>query len=627
MIKRRDGSEKDIPSSVNEALLAAAERLPSQAGVYLFRGRKSEVLYVGKAKNLRARVRQYVSLTDERFMVPYLMRAAVTVEVVATDTEKEALLLENTLIKKHRPKYNTQLRDDKAFLHLRLDVKGPWPRWLLVRRIQDDGARYFGPYTSASRARQTLQVLQRHFPLRTCTDAVLNSRTRPCILHQMHRCVAPCVGLATADDYGQLAEESMMFLQGRTRPLIQRLQLRMVAAADAERFEDAARHRDLIRSVEASLERQKVVDVRGGDRDIWGVFRAGSRGAVAIVPVRDGLMLEPIVAAVGGLVGEDDDVLSSLLNDAYPAGADLPDEILLPSLPSDAAALEEVLSERRGRRVALRTPVRGDKARLVELAAENARLRFARDHDEAEQRQRALAELARIVEMPNPPHRIECFDNSHTQGDQPVAAMSVFLDGQPARAEYRRYRIKTAKGGDDYGGMREILERRIVRAEREGTLPDLLIVDGGRGQLNVAVAVLHDLGKSTLPVIGIVKPRTEHRKGERDATDKIVHPNYKDPIALAAHEPALRLVQYLRDEVHKHAVGYHRQVRGREQLISLLEAIPGVGKTRRVALIKHLGSARAVLEADVATLAEVPGIGDALATAIYAELHAPQPEA
>jgi excinuclease ABC subunit C len=608
---------------VNEALLAQAERLPTCAGVYLFRGRKGEVLYVGKAKNLRSRVRQYVALTDERFMVPYLVRSAVTVEVVATDTEKEALLLENTLIKKHRPRYNTQLRDDKAFLHLRLDTTGPWPRWQLVRRIKEDGARYFGPYTAASRARQTLQVLQRHFPLRTCADSVLVSRKRPCILFQMRRCVAPCVGYTTVEEYDKILEESVMFLQGRSRPLIERLQVRMSEAAESERFEDAARHRDLIRSVEASLERQKVIDVKLGDRDVWGIHRAGSRGAIAILPVRDGLMLEPIVVLSNSLVGEDEEVISSLVNDAYPGGSDLPDEILLPVLPSDADALEDVLSERRGRKVALRTPLRGDKARLMELAEENARLRFVREHDEGERRARALEDLARVLELPRPPQRMECFDNSHIQGAQPVAAMSVFIDGKPVRSEYRRYRIKEAKGGDDFAGMREIIRRRVVRGETEGNLPDLLVVDGGRGQLNAALSVLQDLGRTDIPIVGISKPRTEHRRGERDATDKLVLPKYKDPIQLASHDPALQLVQHLRDEVHKHAVGYHRIVRGRENLISLLEAIPGVGKTRRVQLLKHLGSAKAVYEADLGTLAEVPGIGDGLAQAIHAALHGP----
>ena len=597
-----------------------AAALPTCAGVYLFKDRRGRVLYVGKAKNLRARVRQYVAGQDERFMVPFLVASAADVEVIAVDTEKEALLLENTLIKKHLPRYNTKLVDDKNFLHLRIDRKQGWPRYALVRRIKDDGAKYFGPYASASRARETLAALQRHFPLRTCTDAVLNSRKRPCILYQMHRCSAPCVDLVDRPAYDEIIDQSILFLEGRNRPLVARLNDRMGAAAEAERYEEAARLRDLMRSIEATLERQKVVDPKLRDRDVWGLYREGNRGALAILTVREGMMGEPRQTLLANLVGDDDELLSTLLNEAYEAGGEIPAEILVPFLPVDVDAVAEVLSDRRGSKVSLHMASRGDKVRLVELAQENARLRYAREHDEDERRARALEELAQIVGLPAPPHRMECFDNSNLQGAQPVAAMSVFLDGRPARAEYRRYRIKTVVGADDYASMREILVRRLRRGVKEGNLPDLLVVDGGRGQLNVAVAVLAEEGLD-VPVIGIVKPRTEHAKGELDATDRLVLPSTKDPIKLRSGHPALRVVQWLRDEVHKHAVGYHRIVRNRESLTSLLEAIPGVGPTRRKALLQHLGSVRAVAEADLDALASVPTIGPALAQGIWDALH------
>ena len=608
------------PDPVNDELLRKAAGLPTTAGVYLFKDRRGRVIYVGKAINLRARVRQYVSLQDERFMVPHLVAAAADLDVVATDTEKEALLLENTLIKKHRPRYNTQLRDDKAFLHLRLDPKSAWPRWLLVRRIKDDGARYFGPFHSASKARETLAVLGRGFPLRTCSDATLASRSRPCILHQMHRCTAPCVGLVTAVDYREAVDESVLFLEGRKRPLVQRLAVKMRLLAEAERFEDAARVRDLVRSVEATLERQKVVDPKLGDRDVWGIFREGTRGALAVVPIREGMMGEPTVGLGSAMVGDDGELLSTALIDHYPSGADIPPEVLVPVRPNDADALEELLSERRGAKVEIRAPARGDKVRLVALAAENARLRFANEHDAEERLSRALADLAEVVGLPAPPHRIECFDNSNLQGTNPVAAMSVLIDGKPARGEYRRYRVKTVVGADDYATMGEIVRRRVRRGRDEGNLPDLLVVDGGRGQLNVALAVLKDEGVS-LRVIGISKPRTEHARGEADATDKIVLPEAKDPIRLPSGNPALRLLQLVRDEVHAHAVRYHRQVRGRTALVSALEAIPGVGPTRRRALLTALGSARAVADADIDTIAAVPGIGPAMAEAIHLALN------
>jgi excinuclease ABC subunit C len=608
---------------MRDALIARADGLPTSAGVYLFKDRRGRVLYVGKAVNLRARVRQYLAGQDERFMVPHLVHAAVDIDVVSTDTEKEALLLENTLIKKHRPRYNTQLRDDKAFLHLRIDPRGEWPRWQLVRRIQDDGARYFGPFASASRARETLAVLGRSFPLRTCTDAVLKSRRRPCILHQMHRCVAPCVQLTDKPAYDGILEESLLFLEGRHRPLVGRLSERMRRAAESEAYEEAARLRDLVRSIEMTLERQKVVDAKLRDRDVWGLFREGSRGAMAIIPIREGMMGEPIASPAGDLPGDEADLLSTLINDAYPKGADIPPEILVPVLPADADALAEILCERRGRRVALVAPKRGDKVKLVALAVENARLRYLRENGEAARQERALEELGRILDLPGPPRRIECFDNSNIQGAAPVAAMAVFVDGKPARAEYRRYRIKTVVGADDFASMNEILGRRIRRATADGTLPDLFVVDGGRGQVSAAMAAMRAAG-CDVPLIGISKPRTEHARGERDATDKIIRPDLKDPLKLRQGDPALRILQHLRDETHRHAIGYHRQVRNRETLVSLLEAIPGVGPTRRKALLQHLGSARAVAEADVDAIAAVPGVGPRMAAAIHATLHPPE---
>ncbi|TNE86911.1 MAG: excinuclease ABC subunit UvrC [Deltaproteobacteria bacterium] len=602
-----------MPSPLDEK----AAQLPTTSGCYLFKDGRGRVIYVGKAINLRARVRQYLSFSDERVMVPHLVAAARDVEVVVTHTEKEALLLENTLIKKHKPRFNTELRDDKNFLHLRLDPREPWPWYRLVRNIKDDGARYFGPYASASKARATLAFVQKSFPLRTCTDAVLRSRTRPCLLAQMGRCTAPCVDAIAREAYMEDVESSMLFLEGRNRPLIRRLQKRMQEAAEELEFERAARFRDLIASVEMTIERQQVVDARLEDRDVWGLFREGARGAIAVIPVREGMMGQPRTTVLDGLVGSDAEELSSLINRAYREGTPLPPEILVPTELSDAEALEEVLSERLGKKVRLRVPKRGGKTRLVALAVENARVGYLAEHDEEARRQAALEALAEVIGLPLPPHRMECFDNSHLGGVNPVAAMAVFLDGEPARKEYRRYKVKTAQGNDDYAMMREIIERRFRRAIEEGNRPDLLVIDGGKGQLGVARAVLADLGLDDQPVIGIAKPRTERKRGDRETPDKLVLPNAKDPITLRADHPGLRLVQYLRDETHRHAVRYQRQVRQRASLTSVLEHIPGVGPARKKALLRTLGSAAAVADADVETLAAVPGVGPALAQVIY----------
>ncbi len=604
-----------------------AAALPTTAGVYLFRDGAGTVLYVGKANNLRARVRQYIQGHDGRSMVPHLVAAAHSVEVVPVHSEKEALILENQLIKQHQPRYNAKLRDDRGFLHLRLDPRAPNARLTLVRRIRDDGARYFGPYASATNARRTLTFLERSFPLRTCTDAVLKGRTKPCLLYQMHRCLGPCVGVCTPAQYDEAVQDALLFLTGKDRELLVRLQERMTALADAERFEDAGRLRDVVIGVRSSLEPQFVVDVRLGDRDVWAVYREGERGVAAVIPVRAGLMQQPLLIPFEGQVGEDGEVLSAFLNNWYDGADRVPPEVLLPLEPADRAALQEVLSERRGSKVALLVPQRGEKARVLEIAEAAARARYATQHSAEERIGHALLALAEIVGLEVPPHRIECYDNSNLLGQDPVASQVVFLDGQPARAEYRRYKVKTVVGADDYATMKEILGRRLRRAAEEGTFPDLIVVDGGRGQLTMAEDVLRELGLEDLAVIGLSKPRTERKRGDRDAVDKIVLRGVADPLILPENHPTLRLLQHIRDEAHRTAIGFHRKTRSRSMLKSALDDLPGVGRTRRQALLKHFGSIQAVKDADVAALAEVPGFGPALAARVWDALRKPLPTA
>ena len=619
--------ETDAPDG---RLARRAAALPREPGVYLFMDGRGKVLYVGKAKDLRARVRQYVSGADERYMVRFLVHAAADVEVVVTRTEKEALILENTLIKKHQPRYNTKLVDDSSFLHLRIDPAGTWPRYELVRRIRDTRARHFGPYHSASRARQTLEFLNRRFPLRTCSDRELESRRRPCLLHQMHRCLAPCVGLCSSEEYQSVVQESMLFLEGRSSELLVRLRSRMQAQSEALAFEDAARTRDLVAAIEASIERQHVVDRKLGDRDAWGLCRGEGSAVAALLQVREGLMQEALVFPLQGALGDDGDVLSSLLNTWYGDGERCPAEVLLPVEPADMAALTEVLAERRGRAVAVRLPQKGDKLRLVELATENARQALALQSAREDRQAQAMRQLMEICRLPRLPRRIECFDNSNIQGADPVASMVVFTDGRPDRAAYRRYKVKSVEGSDDFATMREILARRYRRAlgldsegaalpageDGVGVMPDLLVVDGGKGQLGAALAVLADLGLHDLPAIGLSKPRTEHRRGEREATDKIVLPDARDPIRLPHNSPALNLLQALRDESHRTAVGYHRKVRSRRTLQSRLDDLPGVGEARRKALLAHFGSLQAVRAASAEQIAEVPGFGPRLAARV-----------
>ncbi len=599
-------------------LMEEARRLPARPGCYLFRDRRGRVLYVGKARSIRHRVRAYLTGADERPMVPFLIRAAHTVEAVVTASEKEALLLENSLIKEHRPRFNVKLRDDANFLHLRIDPRERWPRYRLVRSVRNDGARYFGPYPSAAEARTTLALIHRTFPLRSCTDAVLRSRTRPCLLHQLGRCVAPCVDEVDVAAYRELVDGSLALLQGRGRQVIEALERQMYAASEALRFERAARLRDQIASLRAALQRQDVIDVRRGDHDVWAIYRDGVEGTVALLPIRGGVVGEPRIDTFRQVLDDDGPLLSSLLNTTYRHGC--PPEILVPTLPEDREILEEILTERAGRTVRIRAPRRGRKRRWLEMAAENARMRYLARTDEEARHRRAMERLASVLRLEAPPHRMECFDNSHLGGTHPVAAMAVFIDGRPARSAYRRYRIRRAPGGDDYAMMREILERRFARVRDGETAPDLLVVDGGKGQLGVALAVLHDLGFQDQPVVGIAKPRTERARGERGTSDKLFLPGRRDPLGLRAGDPALRIVQHLRDEAHRTAVRYQRKVRGKADLTSVLQAIPGVGRRRCAALLRHLGSAEAVADASVERLQEVEGIGPALARTIHEAL-------
>jgi len=597
-----------------------AEGLPAEPGVYLWKDAEGVVLYVGKAINLRQRVKQYLGGHDGRYMVPFLVQSSTRIETVPVRTEKEALLLENLLIKQHKPRYNIKLRDDKNFLHVRVDPRAEWPRFTLVRRPKDDGAKYFGPYHTATTARRTLQFVQRSFPLRTCTDAVLASRKKPCLLYQLKRCVAPCVGLCTKEGYDDVLQDAVLFLGGKDRELQSRLTTQMVALADAERFEEAARVRDVLTAVRASLDRQVVADVKMGDRDAWGLHREGDRGAIACLPVRGGLAREPMVFPFAGELGEDAELLTATLNRWYREEGTSPAEVLVPmELP---AVLAEIVSELRGTVVRVYCPQRGDKTRLVEIAGNAAKSRFAVDHGEEERIQRALDGIAEIAQLSGPPTRIECYDNSNLLGMDPVASQVVFLDGRPSRKDYRRYKVKTVVGADDYATMEEILRRRLTRAMESGEFPDLIVVDGGRGQLNSALAVLQELGLEQQPVIGLAKPRTERKAGDRDAVDKIVLPWEPEPVVLRYDDPSLRLLQHLRDEAHDTAVGFHRKTRSKRTLKSALEDLPGIGPTRRKALLLHFGSMSAIRAADVDTLAKAPGMGKKLAEGLWSALRA-----
>src|SRR5512138_3712035 len=490
---------------MDASLRQKLDDLPQEPGCYLMRDRAGEVIYVGKAASLRARVRSYFDegRGDDRLFVGYLDELLGDVDVIVTRSEKEAVLLENELIKKHRPRFNVRLRDDKDFIVLRLDERHPYPR-LEVRRARErrvPEARYFGPYSSASSIRETLRIVNRHFQLRTCTDHVFEHRKRPCILYQIHRCPAPCVYDIPREEYRQSVEDAVEFLEGRETELVERLRMRMDDAAAALRFEEAARLRDQLQAVERSLEKQRVLMADRADRDVVGLYREGPDLVVQVLSMSGGKLQDSRSHPFREQEFPDEEILSSFLSLYYEQNP-APDEVLVPVEPVQADALADVLSERRGRRVRLLTPQRGAKADLLDVAAANAEQGFRSWHEKDERREKALGALVRALHLARPPRWIECYDISTFQGALAVGSGVSMKDGEADKANYRRYKVKGVAGQDDFAMLHEVVTRRLKRALGEGSFPDLLVIDGGKGQLAAALAAAHDLGLATRPVPG-----------------------------------------------------------------------------------------------------------------------------
>jgi excinuclease ABC subunit C len=590
---------------------------PESPGVYLMKGEDDTVLYVGKARHLRKRVASYFRESgDGRPQIRFLMARVREIEYLVTDTEKEALLLENTLIKKHRPRYNIDLRDDKTYFSLRLDPAEEFPRFTIIRKVTRDGARYFGPYSSAAAARQVLKQLCRLFPLRHYPLATCRKRRRPCLYHQLGQCSAPCHGLITPKAYGELVNSAILFLSGRSRELLVRFRTLMQQAALAERYEEAARFRDIIRSIEVTTERQKVV-TSVGDADVVGFSRQGAELEVCILGVRGGAVSDTAFHSLHGEL-EDDAWLEQFLTDHYCRDITVPPEIILPLPVESAAELSELLTEYSGHRVRLVVPARGVRCELLRLASMNAEAAAERKAKQRQDGSAVLEELARRLSLETLPRRIECYDISNFQGAQAVGSCVVFSDGRPDRGRYRRYRIRTVEGADDFAMMREVLGRRFRRGLEEGDLPDLVVLDGGPGQLAAVLAAFEELGVSGMPVVALAKSRVLAGGGERveRSRERIFLPGRKNPLLLRPDGAPLLLLARIRDEAHRFAVGFHRKVRGKELLSSALDQIPGVGAGRRRLLLSRFGSLAGVAAASEEDLAGVPGISRTVARSI-----------
>lgn len=599
-------------------------RISQDSGIYIFKDKKGQILYIGKAKRLRARLLQYIHGHDGRDMVERLLKRAKTVEVTITESEKAALILEAHLIGMYKPPYNVRLLDGGQFLFLGMQRKRDWPYPYVVRRsVPHKGEELVGPYPAAGGIRKTLQFVERNFLLRTCSDRELKQAKRPCLQYQMHQCLAPCVQKCTPEEYEKEVERVLLFLRGKSTEVIERTKEKMIFLAEAERFEEAAKHRDLIVTLQKTLEEQQVAQQKDQDSDVWGLYLEGENGMVAILPVRSGMMQEVILVPLANLLETEADALLSTILVEWYGNNPIPKEILIEVELSNQEALMEFFSEKMGLKIHIRVPQRGEKTKKVALACKNAEAAFARLRSKEDEKKQLLESVQKICQLSSVPHRMECFDNSHLSSSNPVASMVTFVNGVPDKSLYRKFRIPEELGGDDYGSMRTVLERRFIRAKEQQKgweFPDLLVVDGGRGQLNVACEVLKDLG-CIVPVIGIAKPRTEHKKGQEEASDKLFLVHVKEPIRLPKHSPVLRLLQHLRDETHNQAVAFQAKRRQKKTLVSVLDKISGLGEKRKKQLIQSFGTIQAIKEASIDELSSVTGISKTLAHNIYEYFH------
>jgi excinuclease ABC subunit C len=597
--------------------------VPDKPGVYLFRDDAGEVLYVGKALKLKSRLRSYRRPGgDGRLMIRFLEDAAAGVETIVTRTEGEALLLEDALIKQHKPRHNVRLKDDKSFLMLRLDAED-FPRFKFVRAHspkrdkrsgeQQGRARFFGPFASARSVRRTLSDLHRVVPLRDCPDTVFRNRSRPCIKHQIGLCSAPCVGLIGREEYAKLVERAATILAGDTRELESELEQRMRAASEAQEYERAAAWRDRLEALRRTVERQGVRPADRGERDVLALARRGNEAVVHRLAFREGRLTESRSHTFRSEL-PDAELWHDVLTALYSGGRrEVPPEVVLSAEPAELELLEHTL----GGGTRLVVPQGGDKRRMLDLAHENARTALARRESEQAFEESALEELEKIADLPGTPEVIDCFDISNLQGTNVVASRVRFRGGHADKSGYRRFRVRGVAGQDDFASMREVVGRSLKRGVEEDELPDLVVIDGGAQQLAAALAARDESGAWDVPMIGLAKARSERSVGgkRKEATEERVFlPGAVEPIELARHSPARLLLERVRDEAHRFAITYHRKERGR--IRSQLDSIPGVGESKRKALLRRFGSVAGVREASVEQIAAVPGIGMELASRI-----------
>ncbi len=607
---------------MSEAIRKDLARLPLGPGVYLFRDERDEVLYIGKAKSLRARVRTYVAGGDTRPGIAQLLARVARVEVIVTQSEAEALHLEQNLVKRHRPPFNVRLRDDKSFPYIAVTVSDEYPRVMFTRERHRRGTVYFGPYANAKKVRETLDVLNRVFRFRPCEGPKPGRHSGiPCLDFHIDRCTAPCVGAISREEYRALIDGVVEFLSGETRPIRRELERKMREAAAEERFEDAARYRNRLFAIESLAQRQAADRRDVGSVDVLGVAASGERAAVQVFPLRDGRLIDRYAFHLENVAGQDvPTIVESFCLEYYGSAPSVPPELLVPGEAGDTSALATFLSDLRGSTVQVRTPKRGEKRRLLELAAENARVALEADASASEQRRarrvEALEQLRECLNLESLPLRIECFDISNLQGREIVGSMVVFEDAQPKRAHYRSFAVRGLEGQDDVAAMAQVVRRRFARLA-EGTddsfakTPNLVVVDGGKGQLAAASEALAESGSAARVAVVALAKREE----------EVFVPGRAEPIRLDRHDPGLQLLQRIRDEAHRFAIDHHRRRRDTRAFESIFDTLEGVGPARRRAILRHFGSAERFLAASQEELEGVPGLPAKTARAVYAQLH------
>jgi excinuclease ABC subunit C len=590
--------------------LKLLEQFPVQPGVYLMKDSAGTVIYVGKAKHLKNRIKQYFTASgDSRPMIPFLIRQIFQIDTIVVPSEKEALLLENTLIKKHQPKYNAFLKDDKSFISLMINHHHPWPMIRLVRykgTPKEDGL-YFGPYTSAYAARQTYELLCRLFPLRQCSDEELKRRTRPCLLYSIKRCIAPCVNKCTKEEYDSYVDGAIKFLKGQDKEIVKGLTLQMHKASENLEFERAAAILETISQIQHVLSSNTlVVKVNGKNSDALAIYREGEEVMLVQLLFREGKLVGSEHYAFSNILEEDAELLASFILQHYQHQEGLPDEILLPSPLKEAELIAEILTEAHKKKIAILYPQKGEKRALVGIAEQNAAAIFKQEKDHQELKEKMLLDLQETLKLNRYPKRIECFDTSNISGTDPVASLIAFTDAQKDSKRTRLFKIKKAPKGDDYSAMREVLTRHLTRAKESNDLPDLIIVDGGKGQLNIASEVFKALDIASVDLIALAKEEGRHDRGMTE--EKIFLTEHHDPIRLNPRSSILFLLQKIRDEAHRKALGFHRDRRTKRTLTSVLDEIPGIGTIKRSRLLRHFGSVEKIKQASDEELKQVQGI-------------------